>query len=154
MQDSAMLPNPEDTIVALSSAPGPGSAPIIRLTGSRALQIARTVFHAEESIAPDQRRRYDGALRLPALHSPLPADLYVAPAPRTYTGQELVEIHTISGPPLIDLLIATLLSAGARAAQAGEFTLRAFLAGKLDLRRPRLFWASFRRTTGINCGIH
>jgi tRNA modification GTPase len=130
-----MLPNPEDTIAALSSAPGPGMRAIVRLTGSKSLRIARTAFHSEEEIAADKRRRYEGTLRLPGLHSPLPADLYVAPAPRTYTGQELVEIHTISSPPLVELLIATLLSAGARAAQPGEFTLRAFLAGKLDLPR-------------------
>jgi tRNA modification GTPase len=130
-----MLPNPEDTIVALSSAPGPGMRAIVRLSGSRALAIARTVYHADRDIAPDRRRRYDGHLQLPGLHSPLPADLYVFPAPRTYTAQEVVEVHTISSPPLVDLLIATLLSAGARAAKPGEFTLRAFLAGKLDLPR-------------------
>jgi tRNA modification GTPase len=135
MQDFAMLPNPEDTIVALSSAPGQGLRAIIRLTGSQALRIALTLFQSATEVAPNKRRRYDGALRLPGLYSQLPADLYVAPAPRTYTGQELVEIHTISSPPLVELLIATLLSAGARAAQPGEFTLRAFLAGKLDLPR-------------------
>src|SRR5207253_3665734 len=106
-----------------------------RLSGSRAIAIARGVFESEAHVVADRRRRYDGRLRLPGLHSPLPADLYVFPAPRTYTGQELVEIHTISSPPLVELLIATLLSAGARAAQPGEFTLRAFLAGKLDLPR-------------------
>src|SRR5437763_6514528 len=131
----AMLPTPEDTIVALSSAPGPGLRAIVRLSGSQARRIARTVFHAERDIAPDKRRRYSGDLRLPGLHSPLPADLYFCPVPRTYTGQELVEIHTISSPPLVELLIATLLTAGARAAGPGEFTLRAFLAGKLDLPR-------------------
>jgi tRNA modification GTPase len=108
---------------------------IIRLSGSQALRIARSVFDASEDIAIGKRRRYEGALRLPGIHSPLPADLYVAPAPRTYTGQELIEFHTISSPPLVELLIATLLSAEARAAQPGEFTLRAFLAGKLDLPR-------------------
>jgi tRNA modification GTPase len=130
-----MLPNPEDTIVALSSAPGSGLRAIIRLSGSQALRIARSVFDASEDIAIGKRRRYEGVLRLPGIHSPLPADLYVAPAPRTYTGQELIEFHTISSPPLVELLIATLLSAEARAAQPGEFTLRAFLAGKLDLPR-------------------
>ncbi len=130
-----MLPNPEDAIVALSSAPGPGLRAIVRLTGTNALRIVRTIFHADRDIASEKRRQYTGSVRLPGLHSPLPADLYVAPAPRTYTGQELVEIHTISSPPLVELLIATLLSAGARAAQPGEFTLRAFLAGKLDLPR-------------------
>jgi tRNA modification GTPase len=130
-----MLPNPEDTIVALSSAPGPGLRAIVRLSGSRALRIVQTIFTSPTDIALNQRRRYEGELRLPGVHSPLPADLYVGPAPRTYTGQELVEIHTISSPPLVELLIATLLNADARAANPGEFTLRAFLAGKLDLPR-------------------
>src|SRR5205823_8090 len=75
------------------------------------------------------------SLRLPGIASPLPADLYLWPAPRTYTGQELVELHTLGAPPLVELLIGELLRAGARAAQPGEFTLRAFLAGKLDLPR-------------------
>jgi tRNA modification GTPase len=59
--------------------------------------------------------------------------LYFWPAPNTYTGQDLVEIHAISCSRLIDLLVAQLLQAGARSAEPGEFTLRAFLAGKLDL---------------------
>jgi tRNA modification GTPase len=130
-----MLPNPEDTIVALSSAPGPGLRAIVRLSGSKSLAIVLTIFHTNYDIAPNLRRRYDGNLRLPGLQSPLPAEIYFGPAPRTYTGQDLVEIHTISNPPLIDQLIATLLSAGARAAEPGEFTMRAFLAGKLDLPR-------------------
>jgi tRNA modification GTPase len=65
----------------------------------------------------------------------LPADLYYWPAPRTFTGQEVVELHTISCPPLIDRLIGELIAAGGRAAVPGEFTMRAFLAGKLDLPR-------------------
>jgi tRNA modification GTPase len=67
--------------------------------------------------------------------SPLPADLYLWPAPASYTGQDVAELHLLSCPPLVDLLVAELLQAGARPAQPGEFTLRAFLAGKLDLTR-------------------
>ncbi|MCI0740786.1 MAG: 50S ribosome-binding GTPase [Gemmataceae bacterium] len=72
-------------------------------------------------------------LVLPGQVSSLPADVYYWPAPRTYTGQDVVEIHTISSPPLLELLVAQCLQGGARAARPGEFTLRAFLAGKLDL---------------------
>jgi tRNA modification GTPase len=61
--------------------------------------------------------------------------VYFWAAPHSYTGQDLAEIHTISSPPLVELLIAQLLQVGCRAAQPGEFTLRAFLAGKLDLTR-------------------
>jgi tRNA modification GTPase len=57
------------------------------------------------------------------------------PGPRSYTGQDIIEIQAPGSPPLVELLIAELLRRGARAAQPGEFTLRAFLAGKLDLPR-------------------
>jgi tRNA modification GTPase len=127
--------HPEDTIVALSSSAGAGARAIVRLTGPTALTIASHVFRAQSEIPSDLRRWHAGEVQLPNVAAPLPADLYVWPAPRTYTGQELVELHTISSPPLVELLIAELIRAGARAAQPGEFTMRAFLAGKLDLPR-------------------
>jgi tRNA modification GTPase len=65
----------------------------------------------------------------------LPADLYFWPGPRSYTGQDLAELHTVSSPPLVERTVADLLAAGARAARPGEFTQRAFLAGKKDLTR-------------------
>ena len=84
---------------------------------------------------PARRALIPGSVRLSGVHSPLPADLYLWPAPHTYTGQDLAELHTVSSPPLVERLIADLLAAGARAARPGEFTLRAFLAGKKDLPR-------------------
>ncbi|HTK74647.1 MAG TPA: tRNA modification GTPase [Gemmataceae bacterium] len=130
-----MLPHLEDTIVALSSAPGPGARAIVRLSGSQALRIARTVFHAAEVPDAIARRLYEGNLLLAGLSAPVPAAIGVFPAPRTYTGQEVVEIHTVSSMPIVEALTSALLNAGARAAQPGEFTLRAFLAGKLDLTK-------------------
>jgi tRNA modification GTPase len=130
-----LTPDLDDTIVALSSAAGPGGRAIVRLSGPAALSAARAVFRAAEPVDPALRRRQVGALELPGLPSLLPADLYVWPAPYTYTGQELVEIHPLSSPPLVDSLIAVLLGAGCRAARPGEFTLRGFLNGKFDLTR-------------------
>jgi len=130
-----MLPHPEDTIVAVSSAPGPGERAIVRLSGSRSLAVALTVFNAREEPSAATRRLYEGELTLPGMHAPVPAALGVFPAPRTYTGQEVVEVHTISSTPIVEALTGALLGAGARAAQPGEFTLRAFLAGKLDLTK-------------------
>ncbi len=66
---------------------------------------------------------------------PLPADVYFFAAPRSYTGQDVVELHTLACPPLVERLVAACLDGGARAARPGEFTMRAFLAGKLDLTR-------------------
>jgi tRNA modification GTPase len=130
-----MIPDPEDTIVALSSARGPGGRAIVRLSGPTVLRCAAALFTPADAIATGRRRWYSGHLHLTGVHSLLPADLYYWPCPRSYTGQELIELHTLSSPPLVDLLISELLDTGARAAQPGEFTLRAFLAGKLDLTR-------------------
>jgi tRNA modification GTPase len=127
-----MVPDPDQTIVALSSAPGPGARALVRLSGPEALAIAAKIGQCE---LPRSRKRLDGSIHLPETASPLPAEFYVWPSPRTYTGQDIVEIHTISCLPLVDLVVAKCLQFGARAAQPGEFTLRAFLAGKVDLTR-------------------
>ncbi|MFO0808932.1 MAG: GTPase [Gemmataceae bacterium] len=128
-----MLPHPDETIAALATARGPGARAVVRLSGPDALRIALTFFQSDPAPESGRRDFWSGALRLPTLHSPLPADLYQFPGPRSYTGQDVVELHTVSCPPLVDRLVAELLNAGARAARPGEFTLRAFLAGKLDL---------------------
>jgi len=142
-----MVSDIQDTIVALSSAPGPGGRAIVRLSGSNALQIASTVFSTKSTdshflsdpfglrLPPRSARRYEGSIQFPELTSSIPASLLIWPGPRTYTGQNLAEFHLWSCLPLVDWLVANLMNAGARAAQPGEFTLRAFLAGKLDLPR-------------------
>ena len=126
-----MIPHPDDTIAALSSAPGPGLRAIVRITGPQTLDILRAVIPELPVLLGRTLTAVN--LRLIGVHSPLPADCYFWPAPRTYTGQALAELHTISSPPLVERLIADLLNAGARAAMPGEFTLRAFLSGKKDL---------------------
>jgi tRNA modification GTPase len=130
-----MLPDPQDTIVALTTAPGPGARAIVRLSGATSVAVASKVFEASTPLLPGRRRLYEGLISLPGVAAQLPANLYVWPAPKTFTGQEMVELHTISSPPLVELLVTACLAAGARAAQPGEFTMRAFLAGKLDLPR-------------------
>ncbi len=125
---------PQDTIVALATPPGPGARAIVRLSGPACADAVRAVFAPAESLPPRNHLR-EGEVRLPGVHSPLPATLYYFPAPASYTGEDLAELHTLSCPPLVELLVAQLLQAGCRAAQPGEFTQRAFLAGKLDLTR-------------------
>ena len=150
-------PHPDDTIVAVSSAPGPGARAIVRVSGPNTRAVVGTVFTAEEPnpLTPFPgkeggtgnlpsllrggagggvgRRVIPGSVHLTDVRSPLPADLYFFPGPRSYTGQDLAELHTIGSPPLVERLVADLLAAGARPARPGEFTLRAFLAGKKDL---------------------
>jgi tRNA modification GTPase len=124
-----------DTIVALATPHGPGARAIVRLSGPAVATVLAAVFESEQPLQPLRRALVEGQVRLPDVHASLPADLYIWPAPHSYTGQHVAEIHVLSSPPLVELLIARLLEAGARAAQPGEFTLRAFLAGKLDLTR-------------------
>ncbi len=130
-----MLNDPADTIVALSSPQGPGMRAIVRLSGPSAWTISHVFFPDLNSDMPVERLLHTSAIKLPDLKSALPGDLYFWPAPRTYTGQDVAEIHTLSSPPLVDLLISLCLNNGARAAGPGEFTTRAFLAGKLDLTK-------------------
>src|SRR5947209_7421489 len=108
-----MALNLHDTIVALSSARGAGARAVIRLSGPAALACVRPWFSFNEAVVPGRRWRYTGQLNLPGVNAPLPAGLHFWPGPRTYTGQELVEVHTLSCMPLVDLLIAQLLNAGA-----------------------------------------
>ena len=129
------LPDLEDTIVALASAAGPGARAIIRLSGKAAAQVTQAVIPNFDCNRTAGRQWRQEAIILPGIHAPLPAEVCWWPAPRTYTGQDLVEIHTISCPPLVQRVVAECQNAGARAAQPGEFTMRAFLAGKLDLTR-------------------
>jgi tRNA modification GTPase len=63
----------------------------------------------------------------------MPCDLFLWPTERSYTRQPVAELHTFGSPPLLRALLATLCNSGARLAEPGEFTLRAFLAGRIDL---------------------
>ena len=104
-----MTPHLEDVIVALSTAPGPGGRAVVRLSGPGAAKVVAPSFHPEIPSNPG-RLLLEGELRLTGVASPLPADLYVLPAPHTYTGQDVVEMHTLSCPPLLELLIAQLVA--------------------------------------------
>ena len=63
----------------------------------------------------------------------MPCDLYLWPGKRSYTGQPVAEIHTLGSPPLLEAVVRAVCAGGARPAEPGEFTLRAFLAGRIDL---------------------
>ena len=138
-----MLPHVQDTIVALSSAPGPGARAIVRLSGPRARGAVAALFDGDLPVA---RTFTTGFLKLSQVPAALPAEVYFFRGPHTYTGQDLAEIHTVSSPPLIDRLISDLLAAGARAAQPGEFTMRAFLTGKKDLTQVEAVLAVIEAT--------
>lgn len=126
----------DDTIAAIASPPGGAARGIVRVSGPEAVACLSRLFLRNDGCplaTPPRAEVVAGALRLPGVHSPLPCDAYLWPDGRSYTGQPVVEIHTFGSPPLLDAVLRSLCAAGARLAGRGEFTLRAFLAGRIDL---------------------
>lgn len=124
----------EDTIVALASAPGAGAAGLIRISGNEILACLDACFEGETDWQNTRcAQRHPGQLKLAGSETRLPGALYYWPTSRSFTGQPLAEFHTISAPPLLEAAIEQLAARGARLARPGEFTLRAFLAGRVDL---------------------
>lgn len=128
--------DPNDTIVAVSSPPGSSARGLVRISGPRAWAVALEGFEPAEPWPPPRHpEARAGDLRVAGLRPTLPARLALWPGPRTYTGQDLAEVHMVGSPPLLNLYLAGCLARGARAAEPGEFTLRAFLSGRIDLTR-------------------
>ncbi|MBI5606736.1 MAG: tRNA uridine-5-carboxymethylaminomethyl(34) synthesis GTPase MnmE [Deltaproteobacteria bacterium] len=124
-----------DTIAAISTPIGIGGIGIIRISGSRAIAIAQTLF---PSAFPLKTRR-SHQLTLENIIDPargLIIDqvlLSVMKAPNTYTREDVIEINCHSGPLVLKKILELVLLGGARLADPGEFTLRAFLNGRIDL---------------------
>src|SRR6185312_8908906 len=108
----------QDTITALSTVAAPGGRAIVRISGPASLTVSARLFTTPQPFIAGRRCLLSGHLRLPDL-APLPADVYYWAAPHSYTGQDLIEIHTLSCPPLLELLVAQLLQSGCRAALPG-----------------------------------
>ncbi len=120
-----------DTIAAISTPPGRGGIGIVRLSGALAAEIAVQLASLRHPLEPAHARLAevldeDGSRIDQAL-------VTLFPAPHSYTGDDLVEIAAHGSPVVLDLLLRRALALGARLAEPGEFTHRAFLAGKLDL---------------------
>lgn len=125
----------DDTIVAPATAPGRGAVAIVRLSGPRAIEIARALWHPldpNRKIAP--RRLHLGELRDPGSGAALDRAMFVRmPGPRSFTGEDVAELHCHGGVYLVRRIVAMATGAGARMAEPGEFTRRAFLNGRIDL---------------------
>lgn len=124
------------TIAAIATAvvPQQGSVGIVRLSGQQALDIARTLFRAAGRQAWKSHRILYGHIHHP--HTQQLVDealLLLMLAPRSYTREDVVEFHCHGGIVAVQQVLQLCLEQGARLAQPGEFTLRAFLHGRLDL---------------------
>jgi tRNA modification GTPase len=124
----------DDTIAAIGTPPGQGGIGIVRLSGPEALSILKQVFqvpHGREWIA---RRITFGQVVDPATNEVLDEALaFYIPAPHTYTRQDVAEIQGHGSPVSLQRILNLVLRHGARLAEPGEFTLRAFVNGRLDL---------------------
>lgn len=126
----------DDTIAAIASARGGAARGIVRISGPAAAECLAAIVRRPSIPAPwretPQAIVFQAELELAGL-APLPADVIFWPNQRSYTGQPAAEIHTLGSPPLLQHLLEALCAAGARLAERGEFTLRAFLSGRIDL---------------------
>ena len=122
----------DNTIVAMATPPGVGAIGVIRASGPKALEFVNELFPSKDLIAAASHTAHVGVLK----DGDRALDEVVVTlfkAPRSYTGEHVVEISCHGSPYVQQQVLDALISKGARLAKPGEFTQRAFLNGKLDL---------------------
>ncbi|MEL7036346.1 MAG: tRNA uridine-5-carboxymethylaminomethyl(34) synthesis GTPase MnmE [Cyanobacteria bacterium J06592_8] len=121
-------------VIATAIVPQQGSIGIVRLSGSQSIAIAKQLFHAPGHQPWETHRILYGYIRHPDTQQLVDeALLLLMFAPRSYTREDVVEFHCHGGLIAVQQVLQLCLEAGARLAQPGEFTLRAFLNGRIDL---------------------
>jgi tRNA modification GTPase len=125
--------NLADTIVALATPPGIGAIGIIRLSGQDAIRIVNAVFHGKDLSQQATHTIHLGTIRdkQGRILDEVLASLFIAP--KSYTGENVVEVSCHGSNYIIQEILQLFIETGARLAQPGEFTLRAFLNGRMDL---------------------
>lgn len=124
----------EDTIAALATPVGQGGIGIIRISGREALQVAALVFTPLRGQVEELAGYHAAYGHIVAQGRPIDeAILLVMRAPKSYTGEDVAELQLHGGMLAVEAALTAVLEAGARAAERGEFTERAFLNGRLDL---------------------
>src|SRR5262249_22503259 len=127
-----------DTIVAIATPPGRGGIGVVRISGPDAHAIARRLIARDGDLHP----RHATLTRLRPLErgaNPGAADaidqaiVTFFPGPHSYTGEDVVELSAHGSPVVLRAIVEAAIAGGARLAEPGEFTLRAFLNGRIDL---------------------
>ncbi len=128
--------NHHDTIAAIATAivPEQGSVGIVRLSGSKSEIIARSLFHASSHQLWETHRLLYGYIKHPLTQEIIDESLMlIMKAPRSFTREDVIEFHCHGGIMPVQRVLNLCLDQGARLAEAGEFSLRAFLNGRIDL---------------------
>ncbi len=149
----------EDTIAAIATPPGEGGLAVVRISGPDAEKIALRIF-----IRPNNRNGklrshtlYHGQISDPKDTQPIDEVLLtIMRKPRSYTGEDVVEVHCHGGNFLVRQILALILTQGARQAEPGEFTKRAFLNGRVDLAQAEAVLDLIRARTakGAQLALH
>jgi tRNA modification GTPase len=133
--------NPDDTIVAIATPPGRGGIGVVRLAGPEARAIAEPMLRTSRPLAPNQALRCDlidpsgGATHEAAFAAARIDEVVVTyfAKPHSYTTDDIIEISAHGSPVVLRHIVELSLARGARLAEPGEFTMRAFLNGRIDL---------------------
>lgn len=131
--------DPLDTIAAIATAASGAARGMVRVSGPATATVVARCFVADEDAPVDSLRcatAIAGWFSVSLGGSPprpLPCDLFFWPTDRSYTREPVAEFHTLGSPPLLRAVLEAVCRLGVRLAEPGEFTLRAFLAGRLDL---------------------
>lgn len=126
----------DDTIAAVATGPAPAARAVVRISGPRVLECLSRLTDVPLAAPPLDRqapRVVHLALRVPPLAASIPCELLIWHGTRSYTRQPAAELHLPGSPPIVQTVLLALCDGGARLAEPGEFTLRAFLAGRIDL---------------------
>ena len=123
----------EDTIVAISTPPGRGGLGVVRLSGARAVEIATHLINLPKLPLGTQRATRGAFAEAESGRMLDQVVVTCFRAPHSYTAEDVVEISCHGAPVILRYLVECCLAQGARAAEPGEFTMRAFLNGRIDL---------------------
>ncbi len=146
----------QDTIAAIATAVGEGAVAIVRVSGPDAERIAKNVFVRVEGKTGKlaSHRLYHGQIREPRSETIIDEVLMaIMRKPRSYTGEDVVEVYCHGGALVVRRVLELVLSQGVRHAEPGEFTKRAFLNGRIDLAQAEAVLDIIRARTEKGVGL-
>jgi len=123
----------QKTIVALSTPPGVGALGVIRLSGSQSVALINTLFVGKNLSKQESHTLHFGKIKDKNNHTIDEVVVSLFKAPKSYTGEDVVEISCHGSPYILQKVMELCIETGATLAKPGEFTMRAFLNGKMDL---------------------
>lgn len=142
----------DDTIAAIATPSGEGGIGIVRISGKESVKIAAELFKSMKPVKEFKSRcLHYGTILNPLNNAPIDNCLLtIMKSPHSYTGEDVVEIHCHGGSLILQRVLEAMLRCGARTAEPGEFTKRAFLNGKMDLAQAEAVIDVIRAKTDLS----